>query len=231
MKKICIVTPDCADRPELLKHCQYQVQQQTIKVPHLVISQKPLLKPDLTAKIRLACQVAKERGFEYIAIFENDDYYPNTWLEEIVNTDFDLLGIETTVYYNLIFRQWSLFEHTGRSSLFCTAFKIDALLSFPWPPDDEVYLDVAMWKHFNIQFTPEALTANVKLIEPQNRPIGIKHNIGMVGGIGHTNRDIYENTDPEFDWLWSNMHRADSYKFYTSLAIDIQYKNLNLVKP
>lgn len=236
MKKLCILTPDCGDRPDFLRHCQYQMAKQTLKgIHHFVISWPPKNDvPDLTLKIRLMFeQLVKEQRFTHVAIIENDDYYPDNWLEIVNSFDFDLLGIETTYFYHLNYRKWKLWEHPGHSSLFCTAFKIEALLDYPWPSDSELYLDIHLWKTFNMRLNPLSIVSDCKLIVPPEFPIGIKHNIGFCPGSHHGEKDSgnFENDDRNCNWLFHQIKRPDSLNFYIEMMEEITYNKLGIIKP
>lgn len=232
--KICILTPDGADRPEFLKHCCYQASRQTVKAKHIVLSRKPTPgKPDLTAKIRAGALMAYEQGFKYCAVMENDDYYPDNYIETILNWDFDLWGIAQTIYYNIALRKYQYFAPEGRSSLFMTAFRTEFILDYPWPADTEVYLDLHLWSHYNLQFNEQSLTANTVLLPPDQvteTPIGIKHGIGYCGGNGHHDSEMYLNSDPNLQWFNTNMHRKESRAFYADIMQQIKYNQLDLIR-
>lgn len=235
-KKFCIITPDCGDRPEFLEHCFFQSANQTIKnVEHLLVSRPPIgLKPDLTYKIRSIWEVLRrDKKFTHIVIMENDDYYPDNWVETLMGYDFDLIGIESTYFYHLNFKRWNYFEHSGHSSLFCTAFKIEALLDYKWPKDDDLYLDINMWKNFYMRFTPLSVTKDVITIQPEQMPIGFKHGIGFCPGTHHTQKyeGEYKHDDSNLLWLSEHVKRKASLGFYKNQIEKLQYKRLKLIKP
>lgn len=235
MKKLCIITPDSQDRPQFIEHCVYQASRQTVPVKHYVISRKlEQGKPDLTAKIKAGVNLAYQLGFTHCVIMENDDYYPDDYIETIMEHEFDLFGIEQTIYYNIALRKYNFFEPEGRSSLFMTAFKVEAILDYPWPADTEVYLDFHMWKHFNVQFNENSLSKNVVLLQDHdlfNTPVGIKHGLGACGGNGHHESEMYTKTDDELKVFKSLIKRPESFQFYKKIMENLHYQKLNLIKP
>ncbi len=214
----CLITPDRNDRPEFTAHCLFQMEKQTIKPGnHFLINYKPKDdKPDLITRIRAGVELAKRAGYEIVFIIENDDYYPDTYLENMIeafNTspEIEAVGWFETLYYHIGAQKYKLHKHPERASLFCTAFKISALEGFKWPESTEVFLDLVLWSHFK----------RYALLTQQNNkpiPIGIKHGLGLCGGNGHNSElPYYTESDPSFIKL-AEMVRNESFQFYKSIV-------------
>ncbi len=156
---------------------------------------------DLVQRVKLGVSLAKQDGFDLCFIIENDDYYPSDYFDNIPNGN--LIGSETTIYYNLRNNTYQDFNHPRRSSLFTTGFKISGLGGFDWPPDDYPNLDMRLW-------------AQRKGTMRKTGAIGIKHGIGKVAGRGHSMTMKYSDTD----WEWLKKHvDTDAFTFYKSLNL------------
>lgn len=206
---IATLTCDRGDRPQFMKFCEEQVNRfnpeptDIIQVLHPPCSDKV----DLISRMKRGIEYAKEIGVETIYVVESDDYYCPNYLEQMPIGHFDFIGYNNTVYYNIKKRTWERTYH-DHSSLFCTAFKVSALDNFVWPPDDYLWLDIALWKY------AKQNNKKWKLIETDNPCIGIKHGIGKVGGKGH--RMELKNADPELNWLKGKVD-SEAFEFYSNL--------------
>ena len=174
---------------------------------YFILDEPKNSKADLTWRIKLGLFMAERDGFDVCYIIESDDYYPPDYFETMDIGDNDFIGTSKTVYYNLRNTTWNEFTHEKRSSLFNTGLRISALKGFEWPSDDHLFLDIMIWKH--------ALKKNYLLLsEPVG--VGIKHNIGKVGGIGHKltmpNKDDWKYLEAKVD--------AEALEFYKSLTFD-----------
>jgi len=179
MKK-CAIVPDRGDRPEFLKQCLYYIERQTISVDRVFLINEPSnITPDLTWRVRVGFKRARSMGYEYAFIFENDDYYPETYIEEMFHPGYDFFGIPETAYYNIRTKEYIQELHPGHSSLCFTGFRLDAMKKFPWPHDKSVFLDIDLWT-FVRQYSD-----NVREVIPHRPPLGIKHGTGLCGGYGH----------------------------------------------
>lgn len=194
------------DRPQFLERCVEQMNNQTVKLhKHYIIDYKPLNDEcDLIPRFKKGIELAKADGIDFIFIFEDDDYYPNDYIEKTYKHGFDIIGYSKTIYYHLGLKGIKEMDHKNRSSLFCTAFKINALDSFTYPNDKEPYLDIHLWKY---------AIKNLKYYlckEPV--AIGVKHGIGKAGGNGHkTNQIRYTKIDNYF---------INKIPFYNALRTD-----------
>ncbi len=216
-----VIIPDRNDRPELLEHCKMQLKRQTLQPAEtFIINEESKRFPDLVWRIKKGIEICRQSEIPYAMIMENDDYYPDEYLENMYNPEYDFVGIGTTIYYHLFNRGILRMTHgyEFRSSLFCTGFRIGALDNFVWPANKEVFLDLHLWKYadlnnllrvFLYQFNPGIL--------PDFIPIGIKHNFGLVGGNGHNPNYPYPEHDTE-DYSWLKKHvRKESFDFYMDL--------------
>jgi hypothetical protein len=82
---------------------------------------------------------------------------------------------------------------------------INTKLDVNWCDNNEVYLDLHIWKkHNGMTFTPEVPIA-----------VGIKHGIGLCGGNGHNGMQFQEN-DNRMEFLEMLVDK-ESFNFYKSL--------------
>jgi len=158
---------------------------------------------DLIKRVKTGIERAKHWGFKKAFIVENDDWYPESYFQPF---DHDFIGYQDTIYYHIKNKSWEKTTHPKHSSLFTTAFKISALDGFKWPRPDTVFLDIELWKH--------AMNRDYKLMK-DNPCIGIKHGIGLCGGMGH--RQNFPFKDYEMKWLESKVD-SDSLELYKRLG-------------
>lgn len=168
---------------------------------------------DITQRYRRGYDLFRNKGFDLIAFIENDDYYHPEYLETMVKEyekvgKPDLIGTNYTPYYHLCLRAWFDFLHDQRASAMNTLIKPD--LNFEWCPDSNPYTDLYLWlqlqgitKH---TFKPEKMLS-----------IGLKHNTGKCGGIGHNDRlEMFSRNDQSYTWLKENMN-PESFNFYSKI--------------
>ncbi len=205
--KIAAITPTRGDRPQFVEHCKYLMQAQTRKPDkHYIIDHQPINDDcDLIPRIKKGIELAKADGMDYIFIIEDDDYYNPKYISQ-EHCHYDIIGEYTTIYYHLKYGIHTM-HHPGRSSLFCTAFKINALDNFNWPPDNEPFLDLHLW-----QYATQNLNHNLFIT---TGAIGIKHGIGKCGGNGHKQNILPYKPKPITDLVVSKK----SLEFYQTLTI------------
>jgi hypothetical protein len=212
MEKFCAITPTRGDRPQFLEHCKMQMKRQLMQPgDHFIIDYKPKGDiPDLTQRIRRGIQLAIDKGYDIVYIIEDDDYYPNDYFEKMqMKGSESFIGIEQTMYYNIVNNRYSVLKHGYRSSLFCTGFRISSLKQFAWPDNLELSLDLALWKF--------AKWCNVRFVNIHNfNPIGIKHGIGLCAGTAHNTNFPYENEDLNKAMLKQSI-RKESFDFYNNI--------------
>lgn len=168
---------------------------------------------DIIPRIREGINDAKIGEWDFAFIIENDDYYPDDYIKNILPLldGLDFIGWQNTFYYNIKTRRYSRLEHETHSSLFCTGFRLSALDDFEWPPDDYPFLDIALWKH------AKQSGKNWKLLRTDNPCVGIKgHGMGKMGGKGH--RMELMRADPDMKWFRDKLNDEEAFKFYQSIV-------------
>lgn len=209
MTDFAIIIPDRGDRPKLTTFCLEQVGRMTVKpkATYLVNDEPITQTKDIVWRVKLGIQRAKADGFDYVYIIENDDYYPPDYFEQMDFMGNDFVGTNQTIYYHVGNSRYQLLTHPQRSSLCFTGFRISKMDDFRWPSDDTTFLDIRLWN-----YTRRIRSA--KRLIPHPIGVGIKHNVGMLGGAGHTKP--LEHTDPQRDYLRSLVDDK-AFKFYESL--------------
>lgn len=204
--------PDRCDRPELFAFAVKQINRMGFGEAAYIMNERPISgEVDLVWRIKEGVKMAKRDGFEFVIVIEDDDFYCEEYLLRLQDYwNYDFVGFSTTTYYNIKMKTWQKFNHPGRSSLFCTGFRISALSDNFWNrmKDTERFLDVKIWE--------EANRSGAKvLLMPENPCIGIKHGIGMTGGKGH--KIALANHDPEMKWLRERVDQ-EAFQFYEGLS-------------
>jgi hypothetical protein len=207
----CTITPTRGDRPELLQFCLKQLTKMNrgkLPVNAYLMNDRPTSdQPDLVPRIRKGVELAKRDGFEWVFIIEDDDFYPENYFSLFGDLSaYDFVGFSSTTYYNLRNRTHETMYHPGRSSLFCTGFRISALEKFNWPKDNTTFLDIRLW-----EFAQRG--GRFKLID-NNPCLGIKHGIGKCGGKAH--RMALKDSDPNVEFLRYSVDN-EAFEFYMEL--------------
>lgn len=188
---------------------------QTLLPAHIeVVNDKPQSEEkDITWRYRLGYERLRGRGFDLIALIENDDWYAPDYLEQMVaawkqHGEPDIFGTNYTIYYHLKLRGWFVMNHDTRSSAMSTLIRPD--LSLSWPVDKDPYTDLHLWWKCGLKgitFRPE-----------KHLCIGMKHGEGKCGGNNHLNKlERYVNADPDLLFLQNHLD-IDSLKFYLNLC-------------
>lgn len=206
MPDFAIITPTRGDRPELLNFLRSRIP---AEYEHIIVDYKPFSEDvDLVNRIKHGIELAKQKGFDYVFIAEDDDYYPKDFFDTIHFEDTDFYGFATSHYYNLSNQTYQTFEHIDRSSLFCTGFRISALDRFNWPPANWKFLDIRLWEYANNGYFKIDL-------HHTNPCVGIKgHKFGKHAGKGHTMRLKYD--DPTLSCL-KEMVDMEAFQFYNKI--------------
>jgi hypothetical protein len=216
MEKFCAITPTRGDRPQFLKHCKMQMKRQTVQPgDHFIIDFRPESEaPDLTDRVKVGLEMARLKNYDIVYIIEDDDYYPDNYFEKMqLKPHESFIGIENTLYYNIINNKYSILEHPNNSSLFCTGLRLSAMRIFKWPNNSEVFLDQRIWNF--ARWTCHKLINNFKQFNA-GQPIGIKHGIGLCGGVAHNTNFPYQFEDLNKTLLKETIS-PESFKFYNSL--------------
>ncbi len=203
MTEYCAIIPDRNDRPHFTENCLRMLSDFPWIHP-IHINHAPVTTGfDLIERIHMGVEVARQLGIKKAFIVENDDWYSQEYFQPFEE---DFVGYQDTVYYHIKNKTWERTFHPKHASLFCTAFKISAMDSFRWPKPNYVFLDIEIWKH--------AMKFNWTL-KKDNPNIGIKHGIGLCGGMGH--RQTFPNKDYDMAWLFDKVDEQ-SFELYKELG-------------
>jgi hypothetical protein len=157
--------------------------------------------------ISAGMKVIKALNPELIFIIEDDDYYRHVYLEEMMKRkgSFDVIGERNTIYYNVASRRWCINGNEKWSSLFQTAFTMNAIPAF-----ERLYTEKF------IDFTFFKQIKNIHLFNAGNLSIGIKGQPGRAGiGAGHTwSSNMIK--DPEM--LKLKEFIGDDFRYYRDLS-------------
>jgi hypothetical protein len=207
MTNFATITPSRGDRPELLKFVTSRLR----NIPSIIIDYKPQSDSvDLIPRIQEGIAIVKKMGYDFVFIIEDDDYYNHDYFNSFGDlSDVDFVGYSDTTYYNIKNRTYQSMEHEGRSSLFCTGFRISALDGFNWPNPEWPFLDIRLWEH------AQRANKRIRLLKG-NPTLGIKHGIGKCAGKGH--KMMLKNSDNDHKFLRSKVDE-EAFKFYTELII------------
>lgn len=220
--KIAVVVPTRGDRPEFLEHCKRQIHRQTMPPDEIIfVDHEPVHagKVDLTGRYGKGISEARHRGCGLIFFWEDDDWYDERYLEWMFSCwkkkgSPEVFGIEVSYYFNLKSMRGTIFEHPGRSSMFCTCLSISEhkWSSLQWPDDSERFLDLWIWRKWN-------LTKATTNFSDKIYTIGIKHGTGLTGGGGHNvDATFYRGSSYDGDWL--KMHvDSQSYQLYKNYEV------------
>lgn len=216
--KFCVIIPSRGDRPQFTEQCFRQLYRMTLKPDKIYhINHKPINNDfDLVHRVKSGVEFAKKDGFDLCFIIEDDDHYGADYFERFASyfDNYEFFGQNFSYYYHIGNRTWQLLDrdHKHRSSLCATGFKISAINNFEWPPlFGKPFLDVPLWKY----------ARHKKRIFIDTGMIGIKHGIGVTGGIGHKRE--WPNKDPNLTWLKGKVDK-DSFEFYKLLSEQINAK-------
>jgi hypothetical protein len=216
--KICVIIPDRGDRPKFMENCIRMMKNQTIQPDEIIHAnwQPKTNKCDITERYRVSYESATQRGiFDFILFIENDDFYCTKYIETMCEKWIsegkpDMLGTSYTIYYNINKRASFVFNHLQRASAMNTLIVPGLPINWSKIKDHDPYTDLFLWMRVpnlkRIIFTPKSIIS-----------IGIKHGVGMPGGIGHVDHfEKFINPDPNFDFLKTNMD-SESFNFYSTL--------------
>jgi len=150
--KIAVVIPDRADRPKFLDFCLKQLKRQTVLADYIIImGAKPTDdKIDLTKRYREGFQKAfLEHECDLAIAIENDDWYSPEYIQFMAeqwekHKRPDVLGINSTIYYNVKSNQYVILNHPSRASMMSMAVG-KGILNIEWCADDYAYLDWHIW--------------------------------------------------------------------------------------
>lgn len=164
-------------------------------------------EPDMIRNLRRGLKVAQERGADWVAIMEDDDWYRDTYLDDLVKClepGVDLIGLAPAHYYHLPSRRWQCANNNAHASLGMTMFsaklipRVLALCDKGSP-----FLDIPLW---------QGTYTHAKRLIPSTGSDGKLMHIGFKGcpgepGIGVGHRKPLKHHDPEGKWLRHHMGR------------------------
>jgi hypothetical protein len=209
--KIGVLIPTRKDRPKFLTQCNFLLSQQTLK-PNIIefVDFEPKDNEiDITLRYRIGCEkLFNENKCDLVCFWEDDDWYSKNYIKTIVDywskNKPNLIGFGKTIYYHLFSKNYTILNHPKKASACCSAVT-KKILDINFPSDNYPYLDMEIWKQI-----PNREVINID----EFLHLGIKHNIGKVGGGGHPpNWSKYEKNDNDFMFLKSIVDEK-SYNFY-----------------
>jgi glycosyltransferase involved in cell wall biosynthesis len=214
--KVAVLIPTRGNRPELLENCLRMMRGQTLKPDHieLVIDTPANDICDITWRYRTGYDRLRNKGFDVIALIEDDDYYHPEYLETMVN-EWDkagrpsLIGTSYTIYYHIKLNAWLTMHHNVRSSAMSTLIKAD--MQFNWCHDADPFTDIFLWKNLK-----------GKIFKPEKHIcLGIKHGTTMSGGMCHVDKlERFVNQDAAREFLKANTDTT-SFEFYENFTSKI----------
>jgi len=213
-----VLIPTQGKRKNFLEFALKQIDRQTRKPDFIeVMADEQIIFPkDLTWRYRIGSQRLIDSGADIIIFWEDDDWYAPGYIERMV-TEWetagkpDIFGVGYSIYYHLFSCKFWKSVHWGRASAMSTMVKSSALKDYKWPDDSEVWLDIDMWKKIKgTTFEP---------LFPIS--IGIKHGLGVFGGIGHNSGfSGYRDRDSGFNYLRSMI--GTDINFYKKIISERQ---------
>lgn len=211
---LAVIIPDRNDRPKFLSNCLRMLDSQTFKPKIIEIINEPPKNDlcDITYRYRTGYDKLRNKNIDVIALIENDDWYDKTYLETMVKKWLelgkpDLLGTSYTIYYHIGLFAYHYMHHMERSSAMSTLIKPD--LQIKWCPDSEAYTDMHLWNYPGL--TKEIFTPNKHIC------LGIKHNVGLCGGLSHSPTKLYRYNvfDTDKGFLSQTLDKQ-SFDFYSN---------------
>lgn len=210
--KIGLLMPTRGDRAKFLEQANKLISKQTMKPSEVnIVNFKPSDgNRDITKRYRIGCnQLFNEKKCDLVIFWEDDDWYSNDYIETVFNNWVNnnkpnLIGFGKTIYYHLFTKNYLIINHPKKASACCTAVTKE-ILNMNFPDDTYPYLDMEMWKQI-----PKRNVINTDKFYH----VGIKHDIGLVGGGGHPeNWAKYESKDENLKFL-SSIVDSESLEFY-----------------
>lgn len=218
--KVAIVIPTRGDRPDLTGNLLTLIDGQTRKPDHVILVDYPAIDktPDLVPRYKEGFKEAFSTfGCDLAICTEDDDWYAPTYVETIVaafekaNRP-DVLGIDRTLYYNIITNKYVMLNHPGRASMMSMAFG-PGVMNMEWCGDEYTYLDWHIW-------TKDKKLRKVSVHLPMIA-VGIKHGIGLCGGGGHVaDWGHYKQVDADWSYLSTIITDEKQIEFYKQIQAD-----------
>jgi hypothetical protein len=173
--------------------------------------------------------IQHNESIDVVALVENDDAYLPDYLEIMIKEWVkagkpQIFGTNYTIYYHIQLRKYYTMTHFTRASAMNTLIKPNLKIS--WPRDDDPFTDLALWvknRLNGVTFKPE-----------RHISIGIKHGVGLTGGMSHRDRfDRYNpprgTDDADFKFLKATLD-SESFNFYSTYFDEVSDSNGHLAK-
>lgn len=211
--KIGIVIPTCSpERKPLLDFVISRIKKQTMPVHHIAVVdfEKKSGAPDLTKRYKIGIQECIEKGCNFILFFEDDDYYPVTYVKSmydawISNNKPQVIGCSETIYYHIFSKGYLTINTKNHASAHGTGVSKEVNLS--QCRDTNVYFDIELWK----------TNKTKKLVYFKDHCISIKHNIGLCGGGGHCSTKYPKQDDGFYSYL-NTIVDNEAFNFYVNFV-------------
>jgi hypothetical protein len=213
--KVGLVTPTCSpERKPFLDFLDTQIAKQTRQPDEWIMVDYPndSGKPDLTKRYKEGIQQAFDKGCDFVLFIEDDDYYPPTYIEDMVEgwqqAGFpSVFGVDESIYYHIGSKKFHFFKEKAHCSAFCTGVARDVVTNVC--QDTVIFFDMRLWKH-------NESSAKIKL--PIGRkPIGIKHGLGASGGSFHSVHRFRQSNDDTV--TIKDYVDADALDFYENIKL------------
>lgn len=225
MKKIGVVIPTRGtERKQFVDFCLWQLSIQTQQPDEiLLINHEPISSfSDITARYKLGFETLKERGFDLMIVFEDDDYYSPKYIEQLL-TDYersgspDIFGSEFTTYYHLQTNTITEIHHPKRASMCCTMMNLKTEKSIAWGASNYSFTDLVLWNQL-----VGKTNANKK------NHLGIKHGVGLCGGSAHKLSFRMDKTKHDAkNVMLKNFVSPDAFEFYMDIKKQLANNNQN----
>ena len=203
-----VVIPTCnPDRKPLLDFVLDRLKRQTLKANHvIVVDYEGKGGIDLRERYVKGVNEAFDRGCDFVISMEDDDYYPLTYIEDMVRAWEQagrpaVIGHKQTINYNVFDSTYRVVNRDSFCSAYCTAVGRGVNLNLT----EDIY-DVELWR----------INAGAVMVTIDPPPVGIKHGIGMTGG--HVHSTLSETDDGSF---LRKLVDKEAYEFYNELRVRV----------
>jgi hypothetical protein len=211
--RLLVLIPTRGDRPLFEEWAVRMVGRQTQGAAYFLINADPKDDViDIVERVQIGCRVADEEGFDAVVMWEDDDYYPPTYLRTVAAKleQADIVAPNYSTYYNVRHRRWR--EMQG-PSLFEMAWRVKVHEHMSWPPPGKINVDRCLMRGWR----EAGYTVHQGISAIEDRPIGIKHGVGKCAGVGH--RDDWAvrglpNVDLDMEYLRSRVQDEELLDFY-----------------
>lgn len=194
------------------QHKQSELDEIKDKYPECEMYAGPQIwQVDLNTQRGNTLEALKYVKGDKVIIFEDDDWYSPTYLQEMVDLldHAPIVGEANSKYYHIGLPGWKENHNVGHSSLCQTGIRKELLPHLKLAVDSgELYFDIHLWRQVREQKIPHILFAE------KNLCIGIKGMPGRTGiGSGHKIKDYF--LDPNLVKLkeWLGADAANYFPF------------------